>query len=301
MQYKDYYAVLGLARDADLAAIKKAYRTLARQNHPDVAKEAGAEARFKEAAQAYAVLKDPAKRQAYDALGTAAPNESFNPPPSWQANYRGDAPDFDDMDLADLLATLHARSGGTTHAKAPRDGQDLEQTLGLSLRESLSGIQIPVTWIDAGVPKDMQVQIPAGVRQGQKIRLRGKGGKGRGGGADGDMYLHVRLLPDPMFVPEGHDLVFQLYLAPWEAVLGADIEVPTLQDPVVLTVPPGTQVGHKLRLKGRGLPSPGGTRGDLFALVHLRTPKAVSETERTLYQELARISPFRARAPADKE
>lgn len=301
MQYKDYYAVLGLARDADLAAIKKAYRTLARQNHPDVAKEAGAEARFKEAAQAYAVLKDPAKRQAYDALGDARAGEAFTPPPSWQANYRGDAQDFDNMDLADLLATLQARSSSAGHDKAPRAGRDLEQILGMSLRESLYGMQMPVTWIDGAVHKDMQVQIPAGVRQGQKIRLRGKGGKGRNGGADGDIYLHVSLLPDPVFTPEGHDLVFQLYLAPWEAVLGADIEVPTLQDPVVLTVPPGTQAGHKLRLKGRGLPGPGGTRGDLFALVHIRTPKAVSEVERTHYQELARISTFRARSNANKE
>jgi len=301
MQYKDYYAVLGLARDADLAAIKKAYRTLARQNHPDVAKEAGAEARFKEVAQAYAVLKDPAKRRAYDELGVARANEAFKPPPSWQANYRGDAPDFDDMDLADLLASLQARSSGSAHDKAPRAGKDYEQKLGMSLRESLHGMQMPVTWIDAGVHRDMQVQVPAGVRQGQKIRLRGKGGKGRNGGADGDMYLHVSLLPDPVFTPDGHDLAFPIYLAPWEAVLGADIEVPTLQDAVVLTVPPGTQAGHKLRLKGRGLPGPGGARGDLFALVHIRTPRAVSEAERTHYQELARISPFRARATADKE
>jgi len=301
MQYKDYYAVLGLARDADLAAIKKAYRTLARQNHPDVVKEAGAEARFKEVAQTYAVLEDPTKRKAYDALGTSSANEAFTPPPSWQDKYRGDKPDFDDMDLADILASLQARTAGTAHTKAPRAGQDLEETLDLSLRESQQGMQMPVTWIEAGVHKDMQVKIPAGVRQGQKIRLRGKGGTGLNGGANGDMYLHVRLLPDPVFTPEGQDLIFKLYLAPWEAVLGADIEVPTLQDPVVLTVPPGTQTGQKLRLKGRGLPGPGATRDDLFALVHLRTPKTVSEDERGHYLALARISRFRARAHADKD
>ena len=301
MQYKDYYAVLGLARDADLAAIKKAYRSLARQNHPDVAKESGAEARFKEAAQAYAVLKDPVKRKAYDALGDAEANEVFTPPPSWRANYRGDTQDFENMDLADLLASLQARSSSSGNDKTPRAGQDLEQILGMSLRETLHGMQMPVTWIDGGVHKDMQVKIPGGVRQGQKIRLRGKGGKGRNGGADGDMYLQVSLLPDPVFTPEGHDLMFQLYMAPWEAVLGEDIEVPTLQDPVVLTAPPGAQAGQKLRLKGRGLPGPGGIRGDLFALVHIRTPKAVSEAERTHYQELARISTFRARASAYKE
>jgi curved DNA-binding protein len=301
MQFKDYYAVLGLAKDADLEAIKKAYRSLARKNHPDVSKDAGAEERFKEAAQAYAILKDPDKRAAYDALGDGSAQADFVPPPHWRAQYQGGDEAFEDQDLADLLASLHARSGPSTRASTPRPGQDFEDTISIGLRDTLRGMQVPITWVDEGVSKDLMVDIPAGVRQGQRIRLRGKGGKGWHGGPPGDYYLRVVLAPDPVFTPIGHDLVFQLDLAPWEAVMGAEVQVGTLQEPVLLTVPPGSQAGHKLRLKGHGLPGPKGVRGDMLAVIHIKTPKTISEAERTHYQALASISSFRARPLLDRE
>ena len=172
MQFKDYYAVLGVAKTADLDAIKKAYRSLARKNHPDLSKDAGAQERFKEAAQAYAILKDPDKRAAYDALGQAGPQGNFVPPPHWRAQYQSDGDAFEDLDLAELLASLHARAGPSARASTPRPGQDFEDTLSMGLRETLHGMRVPITWVDEGVSKDLMVDIAPGVRQGQRIRLR---------------------------------------------------------------------------------------------------------------------------------
>ena len=301
MQFEDYYAVLGIPKTADLDAIKKAYRSLARKNHPDVSQDAGAEERFKAAAQAYAILKDPDKRAAYDALGDGSAQGDFVPPPQWRAQYQGGGDAFEDLNLEDLLASLHARSGPSARASTPRPGQDFEDTISMALRDTLNGMRVPITWVDDGQSKDLMVDIPAGVRQGQRIRLRGKGGKGWHGGPPGDYYLQVVLAPDPVFTPLGHDLLFHLDLAPWEAVLGAEVQIATLQDPVLLTVPAGSQAGHKLRLKAHGLPGPKGVRGDMLAVIQIKTPKAISEAERTHYQALADLSSFHARAPLDRE
>ena len=214
MQFKDYYAVLGIPKTADLDAIKKACRSLARKNHPDVSQDAGAEERFKAAAQAYAILKDPDKRAAYDALGDGSAQGDFVPPPQWRAQYQGGGDAFEDLNLEDLLASLHARSGPSARASTPRPGQDFEDTISMALRDTLNGMRVPITWMDDGQSKDLMVDIPAGVRQGQRIRLRGKGGKGWHGGPPGDYYLQVVLAPDPVFTPLGHDLLFQLDLAP---------------------------------------------------------------------------------------
>jgi histone H4 len=182
MQFKDYYAALGVAKTADLDAIKKAYRSLARKNHPDVSKEAGAEERFKAAAQAYAILKDPEKRAAYDALSAAGAQGDFVPPPQWRAQYQAGGETFKDLDLEDLLASLQARAGPQARPGTPQSGQDFEDTIRMGLRDTLNGMRVPITWTDDGLSKDLMVDIPAGVRQGQKIRLRGKGGKGLGKG-----------------------------------------------------------------------------------------------------------------------
>ena len=300
MKYKDYYAVLGVPRDADLDAIKKAYRKLARQNHPDVSKAAGAEERFKEAAEAYATLKDSEKRAAYDQLGTQAAGEEFAPPPQWQHDHpSGDSP-FADMDFADLMEALGRGRGGTPRSARPQRGRDYEDTVHISLQDAHQGTTLTLNLADETGDHALEVKIPPGVRAGQKLRLRAKGGKGRSGGVDGDIYLHIELKPHPLFRVDQHDLYFDLALSPWEAALGAELEVPTLDGPVLLTVPPGTAAGRKLRLRGRGLANSQGGRGDLYATVHIAVPTTLSDRERELYQELAKISHFNPRAGVHK-
>lgn len=301
MKYKDYYAVLGVLRDADLDQIKKAYRKLAHKYHPDVSKEANAEAQFKEAGEAYATLKDAEKRAAYDQLGKQPEGQEFSPPPQWRQTFGGDGASFEDIDLSDLFAAMgRGRAGahdapfGSQHAPRPVHGRDYENTVQISLEDAHRGTTLNLELADESGPRSLEVTIPAGVREGQKLRLRGKGGKGRNGGAHGDIYLHIALLPHPVFRADGHDLYFDLVLLPWQAALGAEIQVPTLDEPVLLTVPAGTRSGRKLRLRGRGLnkgsKAAPAERGDLYALVHIDMPAILSDRERELYKELASLS-----------
>ncbi len=302
MKYKDYYAALGVPRDADTEQIKKAYRKLARQYHPDVSKAAGTEARFKEIGEAYATLKDPEKRAAYDELGRRPAGEEFSPPPRWSHEYAFDDQSFDNIDLADLLDALGRRHGGAARGPVPVHGRDYETTVRVSLENAHGGTTLNLSLEEeAGGSRTLQVTIPPGVSEGQKLRLRGRGGKGRNGGADGDIYLHITLAPHPIFRPDKHDLYFDLALAPWEAALGAEVQVPTLDGPVVLTVPPGTRSGRKLRLRGRGLANGHGGRGDLYAAVHIDVPATLSERERALFKDLAATSRFNPRAVVAKE
>lgn len=302
MKYKDYYAALGVPRDADTEQIKKAYRRLARQYHPDVSKAAGTEARFKEIGEAYATLKDPEKRAAYDELGRRPAGEEFSPPPRWSHEYAFDDQSFDDIDLADLLDALGRRHRGASRGPVPVHGRDYETTVRISLENAHGGTTLDLSLEEeAGGGRTLQVTIPPGVSEGQKLRLRGKGGKGRNGGADGDIYLHITLAPHPVFRPDKHDLYFDLALAPWEAALGAEVQVATLDGPVVLTVPPGTRSGRKLRLRGRGLANGHGGRGDLYAAVHIDVPATLSERERALFKDLAATSRFNPRAVVAKE
>lgn len=287
MKYKDYYAALGISRDADLDQVKKAYRKLARQHHPDVSKAHGAEARFKEAAEAYATLKDPEKRAAYDQLGKQPVGEEFAPPPQWRQEYAADGQAFDGMDLEDLLAAFGQGSAGSHRGPLPIKGHDYENTVQVSLEDARRGSTLKVKLADKDGDRNLEVTLPPGVREGQKLRLRGKGGQGLYGGADGDIYLHITLAPHPVFRADRHDLYFDLLLAPWQAVLGADVEVPTLDGPVLLTVPPGTRNGRKLRLRGRGLAQ---DKSDLYAVVQIDIPAIVSASERALYQQLASAS-----------
>jgi len=306
MKFKDYYAILGVERDATDDEIKKRYRILARKYHPDVSKEPDAEKRFKEVAEAYATLKDPEKRAAYDQLGMQRPGEEFRPPPEWTMRFGEDGAAFDEMDLADLFAGLagraaHAGRAGRHGPRGAMRGQDYEVTVPITLEEAFHGTEVGLDLstaeIDAHgmlhrVPKRIKARIPKGPTDGQVLRLPGQGGKGVDGGPDGDVYLNIVLRPHRLYRVSGRDLFIDLPLAPWEAALGASVEVPTLAGAVDLKVPPGTRAGQQLRLGGRGMPRPGGGAADLYAVVQIAMPPSLSEKERKLYQELAAASNF---------
>jgi curved DNA-binding protein len=296
MKFKDYYAALEVPRDAEPDVIKKAYRRLARKYHPDVSKEPDAEARFKEVNEAYDTLKDAEKRAAYDALGQRRPGEEFEAPRDWREHFdAGSFGGFENVDLADLLDALGRRHGARGHASRARAGRDYEIAADISLEDAHRGTTLHLQLQRPEGPQTLEVTVPAGVTQGQKLRLRGKGGPGRDGGPDGDIYVHLELKPDPRYRVDGKDLYFDLALAPWEAALGAQVRVPTLDGDVVLTVPPGTHSARKLRLRGRGLGA-GPHRGDLYAVVHIEVPTTLSARERELFEALASESRFDPRS-----
>jgi curved DNA-binding protein len=308
LKYKDYYATLGVERGASDDDIRKAYRKLARKFHPDVSKEANAEERFKEIGEAYETLKDPEKRAAYDQLGRYRPGEDFRPPPGWDRQFGGFG--FEDVvDLSDLFAQFgggaRARGGARGGARGfAMSGQDYEVTAHVSLEDAARGTELTVDvaapergsdGILRRVPKTIRVRVPKGATDGQRMRVPGKGGPGAGGGPAGDLYINIHLLPHPLFKVAGHDLYLDLPVTPSEAVLGADVEVPTLAGRVRVQVRPGSRAGQKLRLAGKGLPKPGGGHGDLYCVLQIVTPAALSEREKSLYQELAKLSTFNPR------
>lgn len=312
MKYKDYYASLGLARGASDAEIKKAYRKLAHKYHPDVSKEAGAEARFKEVAEAYQTLKDPEKRAAYDRLGSHAPGEEFRPPPDWGRQYAGGGESFEGVDLADLFAELAARQSGAAgrRANAPIRGEDYEFRTGISIEQAFAGtvleLNLGMPDYDASgrlqrVTRTIKVRVPKGAADGQRLRLAGMGGRGASGGAAGDLYVTIELLPHRLYRADGHDLYLDLPLAPWEAALGASVEVPTPGGIVHLKVPANTASGQNLRLGGRGLPRAHAAPGDLYAAVRIVNPPDPSARARELFQELATAGKFEPRAELMRE
>jgi len=315
MKYKDYYAILGVPRDAGADAIKQAYRKLAKKYHPDVSKEKNAEEKFKEVGEAYETLKDPEKRAAYDQLGRHRPGEEFRPPPDWERAFGerafgGGEFAFDDIDLADLFAGLTGRRrGGTRGARSAEiPGRDYEAMVALTFEQAFHGAQIELeltaTEYDAEgmprrVPHHIHVRIPRGVTHGQRLRVPGKGGKGANGARDGDLYLDIEVQPHPLYRVDGLDLHMDLPLTPWEAVLGTRIDIPTPGGTVALKVPAGTRAGQKLRLAGRGMSRAKGEAGDLYASVQIAVPTLVTERERALYKELAELATFDPRAHLD--
>lgn len=312
MKYKDYYSVLGVERDAGADEIKKAYRKLARKYHPDVSKEPDAEEKFKAVAEAYETLKSPDKRAAYDQLGSHQPGQDFQPPPDWREQFGGAQFSFDDVDLSDLLAGLAGgrRHAGRQGAKIPLPGQDYEVTAHITLEEAYQGtlvdLNLSVPEYDKNgrlrrVPRAFKARVPKGATDGQRLRLPGKGARGFNGGRDGDLYLNIALQPHRLFRVSGHDLYLDLPLTPWEAALGATVDVPTLGGPVRLKVPPGTHAGQKLRLARRGLPRPRDAEGDLYAIVQIVVPAVLSERERALFKELADGSAFNPRGHFEQE
>lgn len=329
MKYKDYYKTLGLERGASQDDIKKAYRRLARKYHPDVSKEKNAEERFKEIGEAYEVLKDPEKRAAYDQLGQHRPGEEFRPPPDWGEQYRGRAGGgFNagegvagfggfgtggggaEFDMSDLFEQLFgggrgAREGGRARgANFSAPGQDYEVVVHLTLEEAYRGTEVNLNltvpeYDERGamkrVPKNITVRIPKGVTDGQKLRVPGKGGPGMNGGPPGALYLDIVLRPHPLFKPSGHDLYLEVPIAPWEAALGAAIEVPALEGRVRLKIAPGARAGQRLRLAGKGLPKQDGGYGDMYAILQIVTPTVLSPREKELFEEMQRISTFNPR------
>jgi len=315
MKYKDYYATLGVAKDASADDIKKAYRKLARKYHPDVSKEPDAKEKFQDVSEAYETLKDAEKRAAYDQLGSFQPGQDFQPPPGWEQQFSQGGFSFDDLDLADLFASLggaRARggfAGARARADIPIPGEDYEVAAQVTLEQAYQGtvvelnLQMP-EYDQHGrlrrVPHNFSARIPKGVADGERLRLAGKGGTGFNGGRNGDLYLNIRLLPHKLFRVTGRDLYLDVPLAPWEAVLGTTVEIPTLGGPVRLRVRPNTQAGQQLRLAKRGLPKPG-HEGDLYAIVQIVVPAESSEQEQALYRQLAEASKFNPRAHLEEE
>lgn len=307
MKFKDYYKILGVERGASEAEIKKAYRKLAHQYHPDVSKDPKGEEKFKEIAEAYATLKDSEKRAEYDRLGSRPAGEEFSPPPEWRSHFGGGEHMFDDVDLADILAAFGHR-GGRRDARRTEQvgvpGQDYEVTARVSLEQIYRGGEIDVHLelpeYDAHgllhrVPRTFRVNIPKGAASRQRLRLPGKGGQGFNDGRPGDLYVVLEIAPHPLYRIEGRDLYFDLSLAPWEAVLGARVQIPTPGGTVELNIHPGTAAGRKLRLGGRGLPGTGGGAGDLYAVVRIEVPTVTTARERELFEQLAASSAFNPR------
>ena len=300
LAYTDYYEVLGVPRDADQDAIRRAYRKLARTYHPDLNSDSDAEDRFKELGEAYEVLSDPDKRERYDRLGAnwreqeqAAPDANFEEFFTRQG-FGGDDGGVEFSD--DLFERLFGGGGGGGsggwRTSGPLRGLDREALLELSLEDALQGGRRRLT-LDH---REIDVNFPAGVRDGQLIRLAGQGAPGRDGGPPGDLYLRIALKPHPNFRLRGvDDLDVDVAVAPWEAALGATVPVPTPGGTAQVRVPAGSSSGRRLRLRGRGLPTSGGGSGDLHAIVKITVPKQLSDRERELYEQLAESSPRETR------
>ncbi len=310
VQYKDYYKSLGVARGVSEADLKTAFRKLAREFHPDVAKDKKkAEEKFKEINEAYEVLSDPAKRKKYDELGADwKSGAEFRQPGGQARGFRGGrSADFEFggtgfSDFFEQMFGAHGRGGtGGMDSRGMRAedfatrGQDVEGDLMVTLDEVVRGSVRPVTVQHGAKSETHQVKIPVGVTEGQRLRLAGRGGAGGSGGPAGDLLLRVRLAKHPDFEVAEHNLIYEADLAPWEAVLGADISVPTLSGRVSIKIPPGTQTGQKLRVRGRGLPQHGGGHGDLFVVTRVAVPGQLSDSERKLWEHLARESKFKPR------
>ena len=315
MKYKDYYQILGISRNAAQDEVKKAYRKLARQYHPDISKESGAEAKFKEIGEAYEVLKDPEKRKAYDQLGSYQPGQEFRPPPNWEESFgpgtryyefsSGDVGGFSDFFFG-LFGSGMGRQAGARPSRAhfPINGHDFETNIEIDLEEAYRGttrtLQMEVPEITPeGVikrtPKTITIRIPKGATDGQRLRVKGKGGKGVHGGQDGDLHLNISIKPHHTFRVNGHDLYITLPVAPWEAALGAKIEMQAVEQKILLNIKAGAQSGQKLRIAGKGLPKPKGGFGDLYAVLQIANPAKLNAKEKSLYEKLAKTSSFNPR------
>ncbi len=319
MEFKDYYKIMGVAREASADDIKRAYRKLSRKFHPDVSKEKNAEARFKEIGEAYEVLKDPEKRAAYDQLGANwKAGQDFRPPPEWNAGaehpgrgqqwqFEGDAGEHSDFFETLFRQGFGARQGGGgrgQRASFSAHGEDRHAKIQIDLEDSYKGttrtlsLRVPEMSEQGHViPREHQITftVPKGIRAGQHIRLAGQGAPGVGGGSPGDLYLDVEFHPHALYRVDKHDVYMDLPVSPWEAALGAEVEAPTPTGQVEVKIPAGSAPGRKLRLKGRGLP--GVTPGDFYFVLQIVQPAADSDGAKAFYQGMAKhFSSFNPRA-----
>lgn len=312
MEYKDYYKIMGVARDASQDDIKRAYRKLARKYHPDVSKEANAEARFKELGEAYAVLRDTEKRAAYDQLGANwKQGQDFRPPPDWNSGFEFSGGDFAGADAAahsDFFESLFGRNFRGAAGRARQSGfqvrgEDHHAKVLISLEDAYVGATRTITLRSPELDRDgrlkttqrsLHVKIPKGVKQGQRIRLSGQGAPSMGDGPAGDLYLEIEFQPHDFYRVEGHDVYLDLPVTPWEAALGAKVKVPTPAGMVDLSIPKGTSTGRLLRLKGRGIPA--NTPGDLYVAPTITLPPADSATAQALYEKLKSELPYNPRS-----
>lgn len=307
MEFKDYYTIMGLKPQATADEIKRAYRKLARKYHPDVSQEPNAEAKFKEVGEAYEVLKDPEKRRAYDSLRTSGwqRGEQFTPPPNW--NQEEFSSNGSGSDFSDFFETLFgARPGGGFAGRhrhqAPARGEDIYYILDIDVQDAFSGatrtLEIPVTEVIAGQirprTKTIKVKIPKGVEEGQQIRLKGQGSPGYQNGPTGDLYLEVRIKASDPYHLSGKDITVYLPVSPWEVALGAKVKAPTLGGLIEVKIPPNSQTGTKLRLKGKGLPTKG-EAGDEYIILQVVTPPATTQEAKELYRQMSEKIPFNPR------
>ncbi len=311
MEYKDYYATLGVSRDAKEDEIKRAYRKLARKYHPDVSKEPNAEEHFKEVQEAYEVLKDAKKRAAYDQLGTQwQGGQEFRPPPNWEgfSGFGGDGAFTEENvgDFSDFFASIFGRTTQRGRGRQrygagfQQRGNDETAKITINLDEAYRGgsktihLQMPEMDTEGRVhhaTRTLKITIPAGVTPGQQLRLGKQGSPGMGGGPPGDLYLEIDIHPNSLFTLQGKDIYLTLPITPWEAALGAKIKVPTLGGVVEMKIAAGVQAGQKLRLKGRGFPGKP-TAGDQYALLQIVTPPAKTDAQRAFYEKMAQEMPF---------
>ena len=296
MEYKDYYKIMGLKRDASQDEIKLAYRKLARKYHPDVSKEPNAEAMFKETAEAYEVLKDPEKRAAYNRLdANVKSGQEFHPPPNWDSGFEFSGGGFTGTDGAGFSHFFEELFGHQAHAaQFNAHGQDHHTKVVVELDDAFHGatrsISLQSPELDENgqmrvVNRTLKVKIPKGIKDGQQIRLTGQGSAGMGQGRKGDLYLEIHFQAHPLYRVEERDLYMQLPVAPWEVALGATVKTPTPAGTVDLKIPAGSNSGTKLRLKGRGIP--GTPAGDIYVTLTVLVPPADSDQAKALYKEMA--------------
>ena len=308
MKFKDYYETFGLPRTASQDEIKRAYRKLARKYHPDVSKDPDAELHFKELGEAYAVLKDPEKRAAYDQVGSQwKAGQDFQPPPGWDAGfeYSGRGADAgDELDQSDFFEALFGRqTRGARQAGMHARGEDHHAKVMIDLIDAYRGAQRSISLraptLDAQGhvvlrERRLDVSIPKGIRAGQHLRLAGQGNPGHGEGPAGDLFLEIGFNPHPHFRVDGRDVFLDLPLSPWEAALGCSVTIPTPESSLQLTVPAGSAAGRQLRLKGKGIP--GDPAGDLYAVLGIALPPADSDKAKTAYRAMAEAFDFDPRS-----